>query len=338
MGDSPDFSVVVVNWNGKADLTRCLASLNQQTLGNFEIIVVDNGSTDGSVEMIRENHPKVQLITLPRNTGFSIANNRGIDQARGRYVALLNNDAFPQPGWLDNLYRALEDYPEVGFCASKILRYPEVELIDSVGDTFSILGRGVKVGMGQPDRGQFEEPRFVFGASAAAAAYRRDMLEDIGLFDEDFSPANLEDVDLSFRAQLAGYRCLYVPQAVVHHRVSATLQRLGGETFYLHVRNSEYVFWKDMPALLLLGLLPLHSLYILGGLIYHTLKGRGRLFVRAKRDAFRHLPSTLRKRQKVQGRREVSLRYVMAVLDKDIPGTIGRILSGSGADTGCAAG
>jgi hypothetical protein len=333
MTHNPDFSVVIVNWDGKADLAHCLASLAQQTFRSFETIVVDNGSTDGSVEMVRHDHPQVQLIALPENTGFSVANNLAIEKARGRYIALLNNDAFPQLDWLEHLYRALENYPQVGFCASKVLRCPEGEVIDSVGDTFSIVGRALKLGSGQRDRGQFEGPRFVFGAAAAAAAYRRSMLKEIGLFDEDFSPANLEDVDLSFRAQLAGYRCLYVPQAVAHHRVSATLQRRSAESFYLHVRNSEYVFWKDMPMLLLLALMPLHALYILGGLVYHASGRRTALFLRAKRDAFRHLPRTLKKRREIQRRRRVSLRYVVSILDAHVLGTLGRILNRSGAGT-----
>jgi GT2 family glycosyltransferase len=276
--------------------------------------------------MVRCRYPEVRVEALSHNTGFGIANNLGIAQARGRYIALLNNDAFPGPRWLERLYRALEDHPEVGFCASKILRCPDLQLIDSVGDSFSVLGRGLKIGSGDLDEGQYDTPRLVFGASAAAAAYRSSMLEDVGLFDPEFSPANMEDVDLSFRAQLAGYNCMYVPGAVVHHRVSATLKHRGRESLYLHIRNSEFVFWKNMPPLLLLAFMPLHTLYGLGAMIFHVLNGRGILFLRAKRDAYRRLPAMWRKRQHIQQRRRVDARYIFSILNRDLIGTAAAIL------------
>jgi GT2 family glycosyltransferase len=316
--DDCGVSVIIVNWNNANDLAECLGCLRRQSWRDFEIIVVDNGSTDDSVEMVRRQYPEARLIALPDNVGFGAGNNIGFRHAAGRYIALLNNDAFPQPAWLERMCQALENHPEVGFGACKILQYPRTELVDAAGDALSIFGKGLKVGWGQRDEGQYDSPRLVFGACAAAAIYRRAMLEDIGLFDEDFSPANLEDVDLSFRAQLAGYRCLYVPQAVVHHRVSATLKRASVQSFYLHNRNNEYVFWKNMPWPLLLALAPLRAMYVLSALVYHAAAGRGGPFLRAKWDAGRRLPSTWKKRRAIQKRRQVSARYILSMLDKGL--------------------
>jgi GT2 family glycosyltransferase len=315
---SPTVSVIVVNWNNREDLVECLTSLRKQSFREFEAIVVDNGSTDGSVEMMHAKFPEVRVTALPANRGFSVANNRGMRQARGRYIALLNNDAFPRVDWLEHMCRGLENNPEVGFCASKILCYPDVERIDTVGDTFSILGKGLKTGTGEHDHGQYETPRLVFGACAAAAMYRRAMLDEIGSFDEAFSPANGEDVDLSFRAQLAGYRCLYVPQAVVHHRVSATLRQHGPESLYLHARNSEYIFWKNMPLPLVLLLAPLHVLYISLAFVYHSIRRRGGLYLRSKWDACRQLPALLRKRRVIQRQRRISALQVWRMLDRHL--------------------
>ena len=310
-------SVIIVNWNRVDDLLRCLGCLQQQSFRDFEIIVVDNGSDDGSSAIVAEAHPDVRVLALPENVGYGRANNLGCELAQGRYIALLNNDAFPEPDWLKYMVQVLEKHPDVGFCACKILQYPATHLIDTVGDAFSIFGKALKLGFGEQDEGQYDKTRPVFGACAAAAIYRHEMLVDIGLFDDDFSPAGLEDIDLSFRAQLRGYRCRYVPEAVVYHRVAATRSRFSDEMFYLSNRNTEYVFWKNMPGLLLVFCAPLHLLHLLLALIYHAARGRAGLFLRAKCDAWRRLPAILGQRRLVRKRR-VSLRYLVSILDKGI--------------------
>src|SRR3712207_6126046 len=218
---SPRVTVVVPNWNGERFLSTCFGSLRLQSYTDFETVLVDNGSTDGSVAFVNRNFSEVRVLPLPENRGFSAAVNAGILSSDAEYVALLNNDTESDPGWLQAAVEAADAYPEAGFFASKLVVFDDRRILDGAGDVLRRSGLPYRLGHGEPDRGQYDEAAFVFGACAGAAMYRRGMLDDIGLFDEDFF-ANCEDGDLSFRAQLAGYRCLYVPGSVVYHVGSAT--------------------------------------------------------------------------------------------------------------------
>ena len=312
-------SVVVLNWNGRPLLSACLDSLRNQSWRDFEIIVVDNGSVDGSVEFVKECFPEVRIICLGENLGFCKGNNMGIREANGEYIALLNNDTEVDPHWLEELVKALDRHPEVGFCASKIVLYDTPHLIDSAGDAYSIAGSARKIGhLDFALKEKYRRPRFVFGACAGAAIYRRSMLEDIGLFDEDFFIIQ-EDVDLSFRAQLKGYKCLYVPTALVYHRLSATLKTYSTEYVYYGHRNLEFVYFKNMPFPLLLLTLPLHVIDVFLSFCFFCAIGKGRVFLRAKWDAIKALPRVLRKRREIQRARTVSLAYLLSLLDKSWP-------------------
>jgi len=312
-------SVVVLNWNGKPLLSACLDSLRNQSWEDFEIIVVDNGSVDGSVEFLEEHFPEVRIVRLSHNLGFCKGNNIGIKQAKGEYIVLLNNDAVVDTYWLEELVKALDEHPEVGFCASKMVLYDTPYLVDSAGDAYSIAGSARKIGhLDLALKEKYRRPRFVFGACAGAAIYRRSMLEDIGLFDEDFFIVQ-EDVDLSFRAQLKGYKCLYVPTALVYHRLSATLKTYSTEYVYYGHRNLEFVYFKNMPLPLLLLTFPLHVLDVLLSFCFFCAIGKGRVFLRAKWDALKALPRVLRKRREIQRERTVSLVYLFMLLDKTWP-------------------
>ena len=309
----PLVSVIVLNWNGKRFLDDCLTALRQQTLRDFEVIVVDSGSTDGSAEYVRQTFPESRVIALPENRGFCGGNNAGIRAAQGRYIALLNNDTRADPHWLAELVESLDARPQVGFCACKILLWDRPQTLDAAGDVFYPWGIAGKRGAGRPDGPVYALPAYVFGACAGAALYRRTMLDDIGLLDEDFFAYD-EDVDLSFRAQLRGYRCLYVPMAMVWHHRRGTTGLASTEALYLSRRNAFYVLLKDMPAALLLALLPLIVGYHFLGDLRHALSGQGRAVWRARADGWRCLRPLLARRRDIQAKRTVSLRYLASIL------------------------
>ncbi|MBA2441854.1 MAG: glycosyltransferase family 2 protein [Rubrobacter sp.] len=308
-------TIVIPNWNGRRLLEACLASLREQSFRDFETLVVDNGSTDGSVELVELEFPEARVVTLEENRGFSAAVNRGIEESGSELVALLNNDTEQDPGWLAALVRAAEGHPEAGSFASKLLDAGERGVLDGAGDALRRSGLPYRLGHGEADRGRYDSLSPVFGACAAAALYRRAMLEDVGRFDEDFF-AYCEDADLSFRAQLAGYRCLYVPGAVVYHVGSASS---GGKRSPTAVRlgtqNGLNVLVKNLPAPLVPRLAP----FILAGQVSRlVMTTRSTDTLRANLAGYagvwRLLPEMLRKRRGVQARRRVSNAYVRRLL------------------------
>ena len=216
--------VIVVNWNGKRFLDDCLTALERQTYPNFGVILVDNGSTDGSVEFVRERFPRVDILGLPDNVGFAGANNRAMTQAlaaRAQYIALLNNDTKADERWLEHLVRVMASGSDIGICASKMLRMDDPRILDSTGHMFK-WGRIFERGHGEVDARQYDDKLDIVGACAGACLYRREMLEDIGLFDEPFG-SYYEDAELSWRACNRGWRARFVPESVVlHHRGGTT--------------------------------------------------------------------------------------------------------------------
>ncbi|MFQ5855594.1 MAG: glycosyltransferase family 2 protein [Anaerolineae bacterium] len=244
----PRISVIIPNWNGLEHLGTCLSALDRQTLDDFETIVVDNASSDGSVAFIRRESPHVKIIELPENRGFAGACNAGIRQARGEFLVLLNNDTEVDPHWLAAIVDAFERHPEAGIVASKMLLFDQRDIFHTAGDFYQVDGIPGNRGVWEQDRGQYDQEAYVFSACGGAAAYRRVMLDEIGLLDEDFF-YSCEDVDLAWRAQLADWRAVYTPAAVVYHKLSAT----GGGTtasFY-DGRNFLYLIAKDYPTTLL---------------------------------------------------------------------------------------
>lgn len=241
---------MVVNWNRVKLLRLCLESLARQTAPPLEVIVVDNGSTDGSVEMIERDFPATLVIRNTENKGFCAANNQGIDIAQGDLIALLNNDAEADAHWLAALAGVLEGRPEIGMAASKILVHSDPGRIDKVGHLIFLDGQNRGRGTGQLDRGQFDKVEEVLWPDGCAAMYRRAMLSQIGGFDEDFF-AYADDAELGLRARIAGWGCLYAPDAKVFHRRGTTLGLQSTRRLQLIERNRILLATKWFPWRLL---------------------------------------------------------------------------------------
>jgi GT2 family glycosyltransferase len=244
MDNLPSASVIVPNWNGAEHLPTCLDSLKRQTLAGVEVIVADNGSSDESLRLLERRYRGVQVLALGENRGFAGACNAGMRAARGDPVVLLNNDTEVAEDWLAQVLAAFERHPEAGMVASKMLLFDRRDIFHTAGDFYRVDGVPGNRGVWEKDVGQYDQETYVFGACGGSAAYRRAMLDEVGLLDEAFF-YSCEDVDLAWRAQLAGWRCVYAPRAVVYHKLSATG---GGATasFY-DGRNVIYVLIKDYP-------------------------------------------------------------------------------------------
>jgi len=321
-------SVVVLNHNGRRYLDACLEALEaQQLAGGFEVVVVDNGSDDGSVEHLRQRWPQVRLIEAGRNLGFAAGNNLGIRQARGEYVVLLNNDTRVRPGWLEALVEAAERDPKVGAVTSKLVFMDRPGVIQNAGSLLLSDGSGGDRGTGEDDRGQYDREEEVFAACGGAALLRRSMLEDVGLLDETFF-CYYEDTDLSWRMRLRGWRITYQPAAVVEHVHAAT----SGEWspfFTFHAdRNRLFMIVKNAPwpfvARSFLGFAWLAVGFAARAAVRRLAGRRGtgerpgpsriRIHASVLGSLLRHLPDLLGKRRRIRRHRRVSDREVLSWL------------------------
>ncbi|MFC1975247.1 glycosyltransferase family 2 protein [Chloroflexota bacterium] len=237
-------SIIIPHYNGAHHLPPCFNALRAQTYPHLEIILVDNGSTDESLDLTRRDFPEVKIVELDQNIGYA-AINRGFEQAQGEIIIPLNNDTEVVPGWAKALVDVLQAYPDAGMAASKMLLFDQRDTIHSAGDAFGTDGIPINRGVWQKDEGQFDHDTYIFGGCGGAVAYRREMLEDIGFFDEDFF-MYLEDVDLNWRAQMAGYRAVFALNAVVYHRLSASGS--GVIASYYTGRNTIFMLAKDLPG------------------------------------------------------------------------------------------
>ncbi|MBI2413419.1 MAG: glycosyltransferase family 2 protein [Deltaproteobacteria bacterium] len=315
----PLISIIIVNWNGMKFLPECLKSIFSQT-ASFEVVLVDNGSRDGSAEYVKKGFPLVMVIEESENLGFAKGNNIGIAAAKGKYILTLNNDTMLEEGFLERLERAAESSDEsIGMWAVKILSFDK-KTIDSVGGLL-IYRDGLAKGRGrlEKDTGQYDSPKEVFIPSACAGLYRKSMLDAIGAFDEDFF-AYCEDTDLGLRARLAGFRTVNVPEAVVYHHYSGTTGRYTPRKAFLVGRNQIWLALKNLPCAMLPAL-PFYMGWRYFVQIYGVLAGKGAggrfaedfskarlalILLKSYSSAFAGLPAVLKKRRAVQSIRKAS--------------------------------
>jgi GT2 family glycosyltransferase len=313
-------SVVVPNWNGAPHLPVCLDSLRGQTYSPVEIIVVDNNSEDGSLALLRRDYPEVKVIPLQENRGYAGGVNAGIQEAKGEILVVLNNDTEADPSWLEELSGAMQRHSKAGSATSKILLFDQRGTLHSAGDLYGVDGVPINRGVWEDDEGQYNQEETVFSPCGGACAIRRGMLEDLARrgqeqpFDEAFF-AYCEDVDLGWRAQLAGYECVYVPSAVVYHRLSAT----GGGKIasYYTGRNFLYVLAKDYPFSLFKkywGRILRAQLRISWEAVKAWRGEAARARLRGQLAGLWALPGLLRKRRTVQATRSASDAYLERAL------------------------
>ena len=299
--EQPPVSIIIATWNSEAYLPLCLSALSSQILKDFEIIMVDNASTDTTMDVLKQEHLDFDLRVekLNSNRGFAASNNIGARLARGRWLALLNADAFPEPNWLEKLMQAAEDHPEFSFFASRQIQVNAPEFLDGAGDAYHISGLGWRRFYNRPAGNLGLQQEEVFSACGAAALYSREDFLQAGGFDEDYF-SYFEDVDLGFRLRLSGKKCLYVPQAVVYHVGSASTGKRSDFSVYYGYRNLIWTYVKDMPALLFWLYLPLHIATVSFFAAYLTIRGQGMAIWRAIIDALRGSPRMLAKRWMIQ--------------------------------------
>lgn len=319
---NPLISVVIPNWNGKKFLAGCLDSLKTQTYEPIEVVIVDNGSKDGSVEYLQENYPEVKLVTFPVNTGFSPAVNAGIKASTGEMVALLNNDTVVDPNWMSELIKAMKEHPEAGSAGCKMLAYDDHTLLDGAGDGYRRGGLPGRIGHKERDTGRFNRKRYLLGACGGAALYRRELFDAIGLFDEDYF-AYLEDVDLGLRAQAAGFKCIYVPTSIVYHLGCGTTgSGYSPLVVRLSARNNWNTIVKNIPMPLLWKFLPHICFWQLYYLAVVTVRG-GQLvpWLKGTYEAVKLFPTMMEKRREINRLRKTSLEYMEQIIiesEKDL--------------------
>jgi GT2 family glycosyltransferase len=306
-------AAVIVAHDSGPHLGCAVESLLAQTRRPDRIVVVDNASIDGAGKSVARRHEQVELIRLEKNIGFAAASNLGVRRAHDcEWVALVNPDAVPEPEWLERLLDAAERHPKFAFFASRLVSAEDAQVLDGAGDAYHVSGFAWRRGHGR--RADESETREVFSACAAAALYRRGAFLEVGGFDESFF-CYFEDTDLGFRLRLTGRRCLYVGSAVAKHIGYTSTGRASDFTLFHQQRNCTWTYVKNMPWPLALLYLPQHLLFQLLVLVWATLRGRGRIVLRAHLAAIRALPDLLQVRRSVQRARAVGaleLRRAMA--------------------------
>lgn len=311
--------VIIPNWNGADSLKACLDSLRAQSL-KAHIVVVDNGSADGSVMLIEARYPEVELVRHTANKGYAGGVNPGFKRAidaGAAYAAAFNNDAVADKDWLKQLVEWLDKHPKTGIAACKLLT-SDGKRLDSTGDYYTSWGLPYPRGRGEADITKYDGQTAIFAASGGASLYRVSMLEQIGLFDEDFF-AYYEDVDLSFRAQLGGWKVAYVPAARAYHAIGATSGKVRGFTTYQTLKNLPMLLVKNVPRRYLWRV---GWRFFLAQTLFFgraVTRGHGWAALKGKIKCICLLPSTLRKRRVIQRSKTVSDEYIWSLLVHDLP-------------------
>lgn len=310
----PDVSIVIVTWNGRQYLDACLqAALGQQGV-SFEVVLVDNASTDGTEAFVRARFPEVRIVRLASNAGFAGGSNAGARHARGRYLAMLNNDTVAAPDWLRRLLDGLDEAAGVVLATSLVVYMHDPAIVDSAGDGVLRAGGAFKRYHGEP-ADCVRVSGEVFGVCGAACLLPRHVFEELDGFDEAFFFSH-EDVDLSYRARLRGYRCVYVAEAVVRHHGGATSGKASAFAVFHGQRNIEWMYLKNTPTVLLLQTLPGHLLYDLAAAVHFARAGTFGAFARGKIAAIAGLPRVWRQRRHVQATRRIASTGIARVMQR----------------------
>ncbi len=312
----PFFSVIILCWNSSQTINSCLEAVNSQIDRDFEILLVDNGSTRPILAEIAASYTHMPMHTyrLEQNIGFAAGNNYAALRAKGEYLVLLNADAFPKPDWLENLRMAIHKHPNC-FFTSKLIMADHPERMDGMGDVYHASGLAWRKGYNTPVSQIKENKEIeVFSACGAAAAYPREAFRKVGGFDDDYFSYS-EDVDLSFRLRLLGFKCIYVPTAVVLHLGSASTSRSSDLAVYYGHRNLVWTFVKDVPSPWVWILAPIHLATNLLMILMGISRKQGKVMLRAKMDALRGISATWKKRVLVQSSRTVPVGKLMQAMD-----------------------
>lgn len=294
-----EVSVIIPNFNGIAFLDTVLNSLEGQSMNDFEVILVDNGSTDGSCSFAAANYPWVHILELPDNFGFCRAVNEGIRASKAPYVLLLNNDTEVTENFVEEMLAAIKRHRNAFSCGAKMVQYHDRDRLDDAGNYYCALGWSFARGRGR-DIHAFEKEEKIFAACAGAAIYRKKILDQIGLFDEEHF-AYLEDVDIGYRARIYGYENWYAPEAVVYHVGSGTSgSRYNQFKTRYSSRNNVYLVYKNMPFLQILLNLPFLAAGFVVKFLFFAVKGMGREYLAGIKNGFsisrkdRKVPFTLK--------------------------------------------
>lgn len=305
-------SVIIPTWNGKDLLKICLPSLKKQTYKDFEVLVLDNGSSDGTREYVRKNFPDFKLISLDKNIGFAAAVNIGIRDCRGKYVILINNDTEVDKDCIKYLDQAADEHPEVGFIAAKILNFYKRDIIDNAGDYIDGGGHPNTRGTGEKDGPKFSKPGYTFMVTGGGSLFKKSTIEKVGFFDEEYF-VYMEDVDFCLRAQLQGIKGWYQPKALIYHIRMATSSRNPALFQYLTFRNMTINVIKNFPGGLLAYDLNWLRVFLvnLNTVLYLFRKGFGWSALKAQFYVMIHIRSLLKKRALVQKTKRVSDNYII---------------------------
>lgn len=312
-GERPLISVIIPNWNGAKFLPLCLDSLKKQDFKNFETIVVDNGSTDESTDIISDDYPWVKSLPLEGNQGFAGGCNRGMEIAQGEWLVLLNNDTETDPGWLKEISRAIMQYNNYSYFSTKIVMFGDRGYLDGTGDYLPRSLYAFRYGQFVKDEGQFDNLEDIFSPCGAAAVYKKTMLDDIGLLDEDFF-AYLEDIDLGLRAHLKGYKGKFIPKAKIYHigAGSTDSEKMSPWVYKQNIRNRHLIVFKTLPLAVYLCSLPSIIFWHMADLVRHPARIPG--YFKGCFEAFGLLPNMLKKRRYIMKTRVVSNRYIYNLL------------------------
>lgn len=318
--DGAPVTVIIVNWNAGPLLAECIAHLMGQTCQPAAVMVVDNASTDDSLDQLTAlpAWAPLTVLRMPTNLGFAAGNNYAIERCSTPFIALLNPDAFAAPDWLAQLLHAAQTQPAAAAWGSRQLCHENPALLDGTGDCYHASGLAWREHHGQPQTPAHLQAREIFAPCAAAALYRRSAVQNVGGFDESYF-CYFEDVDLGFRLRLAGHTAQYVPGAVVRHVGSATTggQRSDFATFHGH-RNMAWTFVKNMPGILFWLLLPLHLAAHLAACAVLAARGQARTAARARWHALHGLGAAWRQRQAIQRKRTATVASIWRALDKQL--------------------